>query len=138
MELAREAGVLIQVGHVERFNPAFCAIKGRQLDPRFIEAHRLSPFDQRGTDVSVVLDLMIHDIDLVLSIVPSNVRRVQASGVPVITGNIDIANARLEFDNGAVANLTASRISLKRMRKMRISSTANTSVSTCWKKRSTS
>lgn len=120
MELAREAGVLIQVGHVERYNPAFCAIKNRRLDPRFIEAHRLAPFDQRGTDVSVVLDLMIHDIDLVLSIVPSNVRRIQASGVPVITGNIDIANARLEFDNGAVANLTASRISLKRMRKMRI------------------
>lgn len=118
--LSEEAGVVVQVGHVERFNPAFRAVRDRIESPRFIESHRLSGFDVRGTDVSVILDLMIHDIDIVLSIVPSNVRRVHASGVPVVTGSIDIANARLEFDNGAVANLTASRISMKKMRKMRV------------------
>lgn len=118
--LAEEAGTIIQVGHVERFNPAFRALKGSELDPRFIESHRLSQFDVRGTDVSVILDLMIHDIDIVLSIVKSNVKRIHASGVAVVTDSIDIANVRLEFDNGAVANLTASRISFKKMRKMRI------------------
>jgi len=120
IDLSEEAGVLIQIGHVERFNPAFCAIKNRPLEPRFIESHRLAQFDVRGTDVSVVLDLMIHDIDIVLSIVNSNVKRVHASGIPVVTDSIDIANARIEFDNGTVANLTASRISFKKMRKMRI------------------
>ncbi len=118
--LSEEAGVKVQVGHVERFNPAFSAIKGRNLDPMFIESHRLAQFDIRGTDVSVVLDLMIHDLDIVLSIVNSNVKKVHASGVAVASDSIDIANARIEFDNGAVANLTASRISFKKMRKMRM------------------
>ena len=120
IELAEEAGIKIQVGHVERFNPAFTAIKHRNLMPMFIESHRLSQFDVRGTDVSVVLDLMIHDIDIVLSLVNANVKRVHASGVAVASESIDIANARIEFDNGAVANLTASRISFKKMRKMRL------------------
>ena len=120
MKLAEEAGVLIQVGHVERFNPAFSAIKNSTLDPRFIESHRLAQFDVRGTDVPVILDLMIHDIDIVLSIVKAGIKRIHASGVAVVTNNIDIANARLEFDNGTVANLTASRISYKKMRKMRL------------------
>ncbi|NNE54952.1 MAG: gfo/Idh/MocA family oxidoreductase, partial [Flavobacteriales bacterium] len=105
--------------HVERFNPAFVAVRDKLDEPRFIEAHRLAEFNPRGTDVSVVLDLMIHDIDIVLSVVKSNVRRIAASGVAVMSDNPDIANARLEFDNGCVANLTASRISLKQMRKSR-------------------
>ena len=119
MKLSHEADVKVQVGHVERYNPAFVAVKDKFDEPRFIEAHRLSQFNPRGTDVSVVLDLMIHDIDVVLSVVKSNVRRIAASGVAVMSDNPDIANARLEFDNGCVANLTASRISLKQMRKAR-------------------
>lgn len=117
--LAEEAGVKVQVGHVERFNPAFTAAKDEINQPMFIEAHRLAEFNPRGTDVPVVLDLMIHDIDIVLSVVKSNLRNVHASGVNVVSDTPDIANARLEFDNGAVANLTASRISLKNMRKTR-------------------
>ncbi len=117
--LAEEAGVKVQVGHVERFNPAFTAAKDEINDPMFIESHRLAEFNPRGTDVPVVLDLMIHDIDIVLSVVKSNLRKVHASGVNVVSDTPDIANARLEFDNGAVANLTASRISLKNMRKTR-------------------
>ncbi|PLX12058.1 MAG: oxidoreductase [Marinilabiliales bacterium] len=117
--LAEEAGVKVQVGHVERFNPAFSAAKDEINQPMFIEAHRLAQFNPRGTDVPVVLDLMIHDIDIVLSVVKSNLRKVHASGVNVVSDTPDIANARLEFDNGAVANLTASRISLKNMRKTR-------------------
>ncbi|MEZ5008678.1 MAG: Gfo/Idh/MocA family oxidoreductase [Chitinophagales bacterium] len=120
IDLADEAGVKIQVGHVERFNPAFTAIKSEKLVPMFIESHRLAQFNVRGTDVSVVLDLMIHDIDIVLSLVNANVKKVHASGVAVASESIDIANARIEFDNGAVANLTASRISFKKMRKMRL------------------
>lgn len=120
MSLAHEANVKAQVGHVERFNPAFLAVQGIDLQPMFIESHRLSSFNPRGTDVSVVLDLMIHDIDIILHIVKSNVKRVSASGVKVISNQPDIANARLEFDNGCVANLTASRISMKKMRKMRM------------------
>lgn len=120
IELADEAGVMVQVGHVERFNPAFNAIKKRAFAPMFIESHRLSQFNVRGTDVSVVLDLMIHDIDIILSVVKANVKKVHASGVAVASDSIDIANARIEFDNGAVANLTASRISFKKMRKMRL------------------
>jgi predicted dehydrogenase len=119
LHLAREAHVKIQVGHIERFNPAFVALKQYDLQPMFIEAHRLAMFDPRGTDVSVVHDLMIHDIDIVLSTVKSNVRRISASGVAVISATPDIANARIEFDNGCVANLTASRVSVKKQRKMR-------------------
>jgi predicted dehydrogenase len=120
MALAREAGVKTQVGHVERFNPAFLAIKDMEIQPMFIEAHRLAQWNPRGTDVSVVLDLMIHDIDVVLSLVKFGVRKISASGVAVVSDTPDIANARIEFDNGCVANLTASRISMKNMRKMRI------------------
>ena len=119
IDLAAEAGVKVQVGHVERFNPAFTAAKGEINKPLFIEAHRLAEFNPRGTDVPVVLDLMIHDIDIILSVVKSNIRRVHASGVNVVSDTPDIANARLEFYNGAVANLTASRISLKNMSKTR-------------------
>jgi predicted dehydrogenase len=108
-----------QVGHVERFNPAFLGIKDKLENPMFIETHRLAEFNPRGTDVPVVLDLMIHDIDIILSVVKSKVVNVQASGVSVISNSPDIANARLEFENGCVANLTASRISLKNMRKTR-------------------
>lgn len=120
IDLAEEANVKVQVGHVERFNPAFTATQEYINNPMFIETHRLAQFNPRGTDVSVVLDLMIHDLDIVLSIVKSNVRRISASGVAVVSDNPDIANARIEFDNGCVANLTASRISLKNMRKTRI------------------
>jgi predicted dehydrogenase len=118
--LAHEANVKTQVGHVERFNPAFVAVKDMCDNPMFIEAHRLAQFNPRGTDVSVVLDLMIHDIDIVLSLVKSGIKRISASGVPIVSSTPDIANARIEFDNGCVANLTASRISLKKMRKIRM------------------
>jgi len=117
--LAEEAGTKVQVGHVERFNPAFKAVADAINKPMFIETHRLAQFNPRGTDVPVVLDLMIHDIDIILKVVGSNVRSVHASGVNVVSDNPDIANARLEFENGCVANLTASRISLKNMRKSR-------------------
>lgn len=119
ISLAREANVKVQVGHVERFNPAFRVARKYFDQPRFIETHRLAQFNPRGTDVSVVLDLMIHDIDIILSVVKANILRVSASGVAVLSETPDIANARIEFDNGAVANLTASRISLKNMRKSR-------------------
>ena len=108
-----------QVGHVERFNPAFLAVKNDIHEPMFIETHRLAEFNPRGTDVPVVLDLMIHDIDIILSVVKSKVKHISASGVSVISDTPDIANARIEFENGCVANLTASRISLKNMRKTR-------------------
>ena len=108
-----------QVGHVERFNPAFIAVKNDIKSPMFIETHRLAEFNPRGTDVPVVLDLMIHDIDIILSIVKSKIKHISASGVAVISDTPDIANARIEFENGCVANLTASRISLKKMRKAR-------------------
>ena len=117
--LVAEHGVKGQVGHVERFNPAFIAIKEQIENPMFIETHRLAEFNPRGTDVPVVLDLMIHDIDIILSVVNSPVKHVSASGVSVISDTPDIANARIEFKNGCVANLTASRISLKNMRKTR-------------------
>lgn len=120
LSLSREANVKVQVGHVERFNPAFLAAQQYDIKPMFIETHRLAEFNLRGTDVSVVLDLMIHDIDVTLSIVKSNVKKVSASGVAVVSDTPDIANARIEFDNGCVANLTASRISLKNMRKTRL------------------
>ena len=119
IELAKKHKVKGQVGHVERFNPAFQAVSDRIENPMFIEAHRLAEFNPRGTDVPVVLDLMIHDIDAVLSVVKSKVKKINASGVSVISDTPDIANARIEFENGCVANLTASRISMKNMRKSR-------------------
>ncbi|HLW31889.1 MAG TPA: Gfo/Idh/MocA family oxidoreductase [Aequorivita sp.] len=118
-DLARKYKVRGQVGQVERFNPAFMAIKEKIHNPMFIETHRLAEFNPRGTDVSVVLDLMIHDIDIILSVVKSEVKSISASGVSVLSETPDIANARIEFENGCVANLTASRISLKKMRKAR-------------------
>lgn len=120
IELAKTKNVKVQVGHVERFNPAFLAVKDEINNPMFIESHRLALFNPRGTDVPVVLDLMIHDIDIVLSAVKSEVTKVSASGVNVVSDTPDIANARIEFENGAVANLTASRLSLKNMRKTRL------------------
>lgn len=119
LRIHQNAGTKVQVGHVERFNPAFRVAKEALNKPMFIEAHRLSQFNPRGTDVPVVLDLMIHDIDVVLSTVRSPLKRLSASGVSVVSDTPDIANARLEFENGCVANLTASRISLKNMRKAR-------------------
>ena len=120
VKLVKEANVKCQVGHVERYNPAFLALGEQTLQPMFIEAHRLAQFNPRGTDVSVILDLMIHDIDIVLCLVKSPVKRISASGVNVLSETADIANARIEFDNGCVANLTSSRISLKNMRKLRL------------------
>src|ERR1700730_16852322 len=120
VKLAKESNIKMQVGHVERFNPAFLAIKDFDLNPMFIEVHRLAQFNPRGTEVSVILDLMIHDIDIILSIVKSEVKNLSASGVAVMTDTPDIANVRIEFNNGCVANLTSSRISMKKMRKMRI------------------
>jgi predicted dehydrogenase len=117
---AKKHNIKVQVGHVERFNDAYLGAKKHIDNPLFIEAHRLAEFNPRGTDVSVVLDLMIHDIDIILSIVKSPVKQIHASGVPVISHTPDIANARIEFENGATANLTASRISMKKMRKMRV------------------
>lgn len=119
LSLAKKHNVKGQVGHVERFNPAFKAVKDQIENPMFIEAHRLAEFNPRGTDVPVVLDLMIHDIDAILSLVNSEVKQINASGVAVLSNSPDIANARIEFENGCVANLTASRISLKNMRKSR-------------------
>ncbi|PWK19528.1 Gfo/Idh/MocA family protein [Xanthomarina spongicola] len=118
-ELLAQHNIRGQVGHVERFNPAYLAVKDQIVNPMFIETHRLAEFNPRGTDVPVVLDLMIHDIDIILSVVKSKVKNVSASGVSVISDTPDIANARIEFENGCVANLTASRISLKNMRKSR-------------------
>ena len=117
--LAEEASVKVQVGHVERFNPAFLAARTALKNPMFIETHRLAQFNPRGTDVPVVLDLMVHDIDILLSVVNSEVKKISASGIAVVSDSPDITNARIEFENGCVANLTASRISLKNMRKTR-------------------
>jgi predicted dehydrogenase len=119
IKLSEEANVKVQVGHVERFNPAFMAVRQMIGTPMFIEIHRLAQFNPRSTDVSVVLNLMIHDIDIVLSTVRSNIKKISASGVSIVTNTPDIANVRIEFDNGCVANITASRISLKNMRKCR-------------------
>jgi predicted dehydrogenase len=118
--MVKEAGVKFQVGHVERFNPAFLALSNMNVKPMFIEVHRLAQFNPRGTEVSVILDLMIHDIDIILSLVKSNIKSINASGVAVFTDTPDIANVRIEFNNGCVANLTSSRISMKKMRKMRL------------------
>ncbi len=120
VKMAREAAVKVQVGHVERFNPAYVALKDMNLKPMFIEVHRLAQFNVRGTEVSVILDLMIHDIDIILSIVKSDVKHISASGVAVLSDTPDIANVRIEFNNGCVVNLTSSRISMKKMRKMRL------------------
>lgn len=120
VKLVQESKIKFQVGHVERFNPAFLAAKSLELNPMFIEVHRLAQFNPRGTEVSVILDLMIHDIDVVLSLVKSDVKSISASGVAVMTDTPDIANVRIEFNNGCVANLTSSRISMKKMRKVRL------------------
>ncbi len=120
VELARKRGCLLQVGHIERFNPVMQAVRSRIGRPGFIECHRLSPFGERGTDVDVVLDLMIHDLDLVLSFQLGPVEEIRAAGVPVLSPNIDIANARIVFAGGCVANLTSSRVSLNRMRRLRV------------------
>ncbi len=118
--LAAGRGLVFQVGHLERFNPAVKALKGALNNPQFIESHRLAPFKPRGTDVSVVLDLMIHDIDILLSLVPHPLKTINSVGIPVLSDEVDIANARIQFENGCVANVTASRSSRESMRKMRI------------------
>lgn len=120
VELAARYGRILQVGHLERFNPALQAVREILNEPRFVECHRLGPFVERGTDVDVVLDLMIHDLDVLLSLVPSEVVHIEAVGVPVLTPHIDLANARLRFANGCIATLTASRVALKRERKLRL------------------
>ena len=117
---AEKLNKIIQVGHIERFNPAFTVLKNLDIQPRFIEAHRLAKFNPRGNDVPVILDLMIHDLDIILFLVKSEIKDIRANGVKVVSSTVDIANARLEFENGCVANLTASRISQKIMRKMRL------------------
>lgn len=119
VEIARQRNSILQVGHLERFNPAIRRLEGVIHDPKFVECHRLAPFIERGTDVDVVLDLMIHDIDVIASLVRSPVKRVESVGVPVLTEKPDIANARITFENGCIANVTASRVSLKRERKVR-------------------
>src|SRR5690606_10462091 len=120
VELADKKNLNLQVGHIERFNPALISLEKYILKPMFIQTDRLAQFNPRGTDVAVVLDLMIHDIDIILSLVKSEVKQVDANGVAVVSNSLDIANARIQFENGAVANVTASRISQKKMRKMRI------------------
>ncbi len=120
VELAERGGRILQVGHLERFNPAIRALADVVTRPRFIECHRLAPFVERGTDVDVILDLMIHDLDIILSLVRGEVVAVEAVGVPVLSENVDIANARLRFDTGCIANVTASRVTLKRERKLRL------------------
>ncbi len=120
LDLQQLSGLVVQVGHVERFNPAMLAIRHLTIDPRFIEVHRLAHFNPRGTDVSVVLDLMIHDLDILLQLVPADVSHISANGVCLVSDTPDIANARIEWTNGCVANVTASRMSFKAMRKMRI------------------
>jgi len=120
IKIADEKKLVLQVGHIERFNPALISLEKYHLDPLFVQTDRLAQFNPRGTDVAVVLDLMIHDIDIILSLIKSDVKNVSASGVPVVSDTIDIANARIEFENGAIANVTASRISQKKMRKMRM------------------
>jgi len=120
LEKLKQDGTIVQVGHIERFNPAILAVEKYKITPLFIETHRLAQFNPRGTDVSVIKDLMIHDIDIILNLVKSKVKSIEANGVGVLTDTIDIANTRLNFENGCVANITASRISLNKMRKMRI------------------
>jgi predicted dehydrogenase len=123
--MVNEAGIVFQVGHVERFNPAFVAAKPYLSDPAFIEVHRLAQYNARGTDVSVVLDLMMHDIDLILSIVNAPLKSIHVSGTPLVSATADLANARLEFDNGCVANITTNRVSLKNSRKFKVFTKSN-------------
>jgi predicted dehydrogenase len=120
VSLAKSKNLVLQVGHIERFNPAFKSIENLELAPRFIESHRLAQFDPRGTDVAVILDLMIHDLDLILALVKSKVKKIEAVGVSVISESEDIANSRLTFENGCVANITSSRISARPLRKIRL------------------
>lgn len=120
IKLARDNNIVLQIGHIERFNPALASLKKIKINPLFIESHRISQFNPRGTDVAVILDLMIHDIDIILSLVNSPIIRIDAAGAPILTDNIDIANARIKFKNGCVANITASRVSNKSMRKIRV------------------
>jgi len=120
VEMADDKDLVLQVGHLERFNSAILALEGYCRDPRFIESYRIAPFKERGTDINVVLDLMIHDIDLIQGIVRSPIKQLDASGTPVISKEIDVANARIRFENGCVANVTASRVSLKTERRIRI------------------
>ena len=120
LDKAKILNKIIQVGHIERFNPAFMVLKNLDIRPRFIEAHRLAEFNPRGNDVPVILDLMIHDLDIILSLVKSDIKEIRANGVKVVSSSVDIANVRLEFENGCIANVTASRISQKIMRKMRL------------------
>lgn len=120
VELSKNKKLNLQVGHIERFNPAIISLEKYILEPMFIQTDRLAQFNPRGTDVAVVLDLMIHDIDIILSLIKSEVKKIDANGVAVVSDSLDIANARIEFENGAVANVTSSRISQKKMRKMRI------------------
>ena len=120
LDLQQKNNTKVQIGHVERFNPAFLALDRVQLQPMFIEGHRLSTFNVRGTDISVVLDLMIHDLDIVHHLIDSDIKEIHASGVSIVSETSDIANARIEFENGCVANLTASRFSMKQMRKLRL------------------
>ncbi len=120
VSISKEKNLKLQVGHIERFNPGLISLDSYINEPRFIQTDRLSQFNPRGTDVAVVLDLMIHDIDIILSLIKSEVKQIEANGVAVVSDHIDIANARIQFENGAVANVTASRISQKKMRKMRI------------------
>ncbi|MEO8232056.1 MAG: Gfo/Idh/MocA family oxidoreductase, partial [Ignavibacteriota bacterium] len=120
VKIAKEKNLKFQVGHIERFNPGLLSLESFISDPMFIQSDRLAQFNPRGTDVAVVLDLMIHDIDIILSFIKSDVKQIDANGVAVVSDHIDIANARIQFENGAVANVTASRISQKKMRKMRI------------------
>ena len=120
IRIAESRGLIIQVGHLERFNPAVVALRNIVKNPMFVESHRLSMYHSRGTDVSVVLDLMIHDIDIMLNFVGSDIKTIHAAGIPVISEHVDIANARLEFESGCIANVTASRISIKNERKVRL------------------
>jgi len=120
VKIAKEKNLKFQVGHIERFNPGLLSLESFISDPMFIQSDRLAQFNPRGTDVAVVLDLMIHDIDIILSFIKSDVKQIDANGIAVVSDHIDIANARIQFENGAVANVTASRISQKKMRKMRI------------------
>lgn len=120
VELQKKSGTLVQIGHVERYNESYQSVKDKIVDPRFFEVHRLAPFVSRGTEVSVIMDLMIHDLDIILDLVKSEVKNIYANGVKIVSKTPDISNVRIEFENGCVANLTASRISMKKMRKMRI------------------